>query len=59
MEEIPMYFLFQSTNLETANNAKKSERPSFDAVKYMQQKGYSTSKGLKIPKNQYLPFLEQ
>ena len=54
-----MYYLFHSTDHETAKNTKNTKRPSFEASAYMQQKGFPITKVLKLPQNGYLPFLEQ
>lgn len=54
-----MYYLFHSTDHETAKNTKNTKRPSFEASAYMQQKGFPITKVLKLPQNGDLPFLEQ
>lgn len=54
-----MYYLFHSTDHETAKNTKNTKRPLFEASAYMQQKGFPITKVLKLPQNGYLPFLEQ
>lgn len=54
-----MYYLFHSTDHETAKNTKNTKRSSFEASAYMQQKGFPITKVLKLPQNGYLPFLEQ
>ena len=36
-----MYYLFHSTDHETAKNTKNTKRPSFEASAYMQQKGFN------------------
>ena len=57
--KILMYYLFHSTDHETAKNTKNTKRPSFEASAYMQQKGFPITKVLKLPQNGYLPILEQ
>lgn len=44
-----MYYLFHSTDHETAKNTKNTKRPSFEASAYMQQKGFPITKVLKLP----------
>ena len=39
-----MYYLFHSTDHETAKNTKNTKRPSFEASAYMQQKGFPITK---------------
>lgn len=41
-----MYYLFHSTDHETAKNTKNTKRPSFEASAYMQQKGFPITKVL-------------
>lgn len=49
--KILMYYLFHSTDHETAKNTKNTKRPSFEASAYMQQKGFPITKVLKLPQN--------